>query len=363
MRKRVLRYGIVSFLILGALAAFPGCGVRYVAVSAYYQLEMLARAEPVEKILAEGNLSAGEDQRLRIFAEVKSFGATLGLSATHNYDNFARSWPYTIWNLSATPPLSFTPKTWWFPIVGTVPYLGYFNAEEAHTQRVRLEAEGYEVYMRTVGAYSTLGWFRDPILPAMMRWDEAQIAETVSHELAHATLWIPGSVAFNESFASVVGVEAGDQFLVHKYGSDAAEVTAARDADHDWLIFRSILDALYVDLDKVYVSDATDVEKLKQKGELYASMADRVRASEIRNKTRYLDVVRIQSWNNARLMQFRTYNSGEADFNALMAHHQHNVAAFIKDVRRITAGQSDPFAALHTHVESLRQAPTGVQKF
>lgn len=363
MRKRRLSYAIVSFLILATVVATPGCGVRYVAVSAYYQMEMLARAEPVETILAEGSLSAGEEQRLRIFAEVKAFGATLGLSATHNYDNFARSWPHTIWNLSATPPLSFTPKTWWFPIVGTVPYLGYFNAEEAHTQRVRLEAGGYEVYMRTVGAYSTLGWFRDPILPAMMRWDEPQIAETVSHELAHATLWIPGSVAFNESFASIVGVEAGDQFLVYKYGPDGPEVAAAREADHDWLVFRSILDGLYVDLDQLYGSSVPDDEKLKQKAELYASMADRVRSSEIRNKTRYLDVVRVQSWNNARLMQFRTYNSGEADFKALMAHHQQNVLAFIQDVRRITAGQADPFAALHVAVQGLGQPATGVQKF
>ena len=354
-RKRTLRYGIVALLAVLGLASTPACAVRYVATRAFYQAELLARREPVDKILAEGTLSAGQEQRLRIFAEVKAFGASVGLSATHNYDTYARTWDRTIWNLSATPALSFAPKTWWFPIVGTVPYLGYFNAADAHTQRVRLEAQGYEVYMRTVAAYSTLGWFRDPILPAMLRWDEPQIAETVSHELAHATLWIPGSVAFNESFASVVGIEIGDQFLVHKYGKDSAEVAAAHDADHDWLVFRELLDTLYKELDAVYVSTAPDGEKSRLKTELYASMADRVLASELRNKTRYLDVVRVQSWNNARLMQFRTYHTGEAAFQALMERHDHDVAAFIDDVRRITAGADDPFAAL--------QASTVVQKF
>jgi predicted aminopeptidase len=345
--KRTFRYLIAAFVCGLAAMAMPGCGARYIVVSAYYQAELLSSRQPVEKVLENGGLSAGEEQRLRLFAEVKSFGKDIGLSATHNYDTYARTWDRTIWNVCAAPPLSFEPKTWWFPIVGTVPYLGYFTEAEAQTQRIRLEAEGYEVYMRTVAAYSTLGWFRDPILPQMLRWDEPQIAETVSHELAHATLWIPGSVAFNESFASVVGTEAGNQYLAHKYGPESAEVVAAREGSHDWLVFQAVLDGLYRELDAVYRSpQLSDVEKTAQKAELYASLADRVRASTIRNQPRYLQAVRLQQWNNARLMQFRTYNSAEAEFQALLQRHDANIPAFIDDVRRITKGAKDPFAAL-----------------
>ena len=335
-----------------ALAMLPSCGIRYVVVSGYYQAEMLARGEPVDGLLASGELSAGEEQRLRLFAEVKDFGKSIGLSATDNYSNYARSWPYTIYNLSACPPLSFSPKTWWFPVVGTVPYLGYFQPEDVATARVRLEAEGYEVHSRVVNAYSTLGWFKDPILPAMLTWPEPQVAETVLHELAHATLWIPGSVTFNESFANVVGQAAGDQFLAQKYGEDSKELADAREADHDWLVFQSILQGLYAELDAVYQSADPDDVRTEAKQRLYASLDDRVLASAIRQKPRYLQIVRTQVWNNPRLMQFRTYNTGEAEFQALMERSNHDILVFIEEVRRLTRGADDPFAALREAVTS-----------
>jgi predicted aminopeptidase len=345
-RAHARNLGCLSAALLGALLAVPSCGARYVVVSGYYQAEMLARREPVDEVLASGVLSAGEEQRLRLFGEVKAFGATLGLSATGNYSTYARTWPHTIYNLSACKPLSFDPRTWWFPIVGTVPYLGFFTSEALDTQRLRLESQGYEVYTRVVNAYSTLGWFEDPVLPAMLTWSEAQVAETVLHELAHATLWIPGSVPFNESFASAVGEAASDQFLVQKYGRDSAEVSAAREATEDGLRFQALLQALYAELDSNYRSMATDEDKLRRKEELYASLDDRVLASEIVAKPRYLQVVRTQTWNNPRLMQFRTYNTGEAEFAVLLARSNHDIHAFIDAVRTATAGKPDPFAAL-----------------
>jgi predicted aminopeptidase len=242
--------------------------------------------------------------------------------------------------------------------VGRVPYLGYFTDPDMNTARVRLEAQGYEVAVREVGAFSTLGWFRDPILPAMLTWDEPRIAETVSHELAHATLWIPGSVDFNESFANVVGVRAGDQFLVHKYGEGSAEVQAARDADHDWIVFQALLGGLYADLDVVYRDAAlSDAEKTARKAELYATLDDRVLASDIRQKPRWVQIVRTQTWNNPRLSQFHTYNSGEADFAALLAADGGDVRAFIAHLHTITRGARDPFVALHAAVAALPPPP------
>ena len=347
MTTRRWRRFFLGVLVGLAPLFLPSCGVRYVASSARYQAELLLRREPVAEVLASGALSAGQEQRLRLFAEVKAFGATLGLSSTDNYETLARTWDRHIWNLSACPPLSFRSRTWWFPIVGTVPYLGFFRDEDVATWRVRLEAAGDEVSVREVGAYSTLGWFRDPILPSMLTWDEPRIAETVSHELAHATLWIPGSVNFNESFANVVGQAAGDRFLVHKYGEGSAEVQAARDGDHDWTVFQGLLSQLYDDLQAVY-SDVSldDATKSAKKALLYASLSDRVLASEIRQKPRWLTIVRTQTWNNARLAQFRTYNSGEADFAALLAQETGDLARFIVRVREVTRGADDPFAAL-----------------
>lgn len=345
---RRARQGVFLAVVAGVgLSALPSCGVRYVASSAVHQVDLLARAEPVAVSLASGHLSAGQEQRLALFAEVKAFGATIGLAATDNYSTYARTWDRRIWNVAACPPLSFTPRTWWFPIVGTVPYLGYFSDEEMNTARVRLEAAGDEVAVREVGAYSTLGWFRDPILPAMLTWDEPRIAGTVSHELAHATLWIPGSVDFNETFASVVGDAAGDLFLVRKYGADSPEVRAARDANLDWNEFQRVIGGLYADLDAVYRDPAlTDEAKRLRKAELYDSFDDRVLAAPLRQKPRWLQMVRTQRWNNPRLSQFHTYNTGEAEFLTILAAEGGDIRAFIERIRTITRGARDPFAAL-----------------
>lgn len=342
-----LGVGFVAVLAAGS----SSCGANYIIKSGFHQAELLSKREPVEAVLAGGSLSAGEEQRLRLFAEVKAFGATLGLKSTDNYSTYARTWDRRIWNLAACPELSFSAKTWWFPIVGTVPYLGFFTDEDMNTWRVRLEREGLEVSVREVGAYSTLGWFRDPVLPAMLRWDEPRIAETVSHELAHATLWIPGSVSFNESFASVVGEAAGDAFLVQKYGAESAEVRAARDGNHDWIVFQGLLAALYAELDAVYRDvTASDAQKRDRKAALYASLSDRVLASALRQKPRWLQLVRTSTWNNPRLAQFHTYNSGEADFAAVLTACEGDIECFIERIRTITAGKRDPFAALHRAV-------------
>ena len=338
-----------NFLVGVAVAALgSGCGVRYVATSAAYELELLTKAEPVAVSLASGRLSAGQEQRLRLFAEVKAFGATLGLRATRNYSTYSRTWERRIWNLSAAPPLSFASHTWTFPIVGRVPYLGFFSDMDVAVERSKLEGEGYEVAVREVGAFSTLGWFRDPILPTMLTWDEARIAETVSHELAHATLWIPGSVDFNESFASVVGETAGGRYLVHKYGEGSEPVRDARDRDHDWRIFQMLLLGLYEDLDVLYRDPLLpDAEKLARKAALYGSLPDRVLASEIRQPARWARYAKERPWNNASLAQLRTYNHGDDDFTALLRHCAGDLRRFIPAVRAITRGARDPFAALH----------------
>ncbi len=341
-------------LALLSAVFLSGCGVRYVLLSAGYQLELLAKREPIERVMALGTLSAGEEQRLRIFEEVKTFGATLGLSATHNYGTYARTWDRTMWNLTACSELSLQPRTWWFPIVGRVPYLGFFTDGDVRAWRDRLERGGDEVYVREVGAYSTLGWFRDPVLPSMLRWEEARIAETVSHELAHATLWIPGSVGFNESFASVVGDAAGEAYLVQKFGVGSAEVGAARDADHDARVFSSVLAQLHDDLDALFRDPLrSEEEKRVVKADLYASLEARVAAADLRRTEGWLRRVRSSAWNNPRLSQFHTYNSGEGDFNAILRSCDGNLAVFIDRIRSIVRGRADPFVALSEAAEDL----------
>ncbi len=350
---RALLRGLVAF---GLFILSPGC-VGYVVASGYFQAELLLSRRPATDVLAEGRLSVGEHQRLALVPALKAYGLSLGLSATDNYDTLAVGWHRSIYNVSACEPLSFTSRTWGFPIVGRVPYLGFFRPEDAERRAARLTEGGYEVWVRTAGAYSTLGWFRDPVLPGMLRWSEADLAETVFHELAHATLWIRGSVAFNESFASFVGDVAATRYLEDTYGAESAEVRAFTESNADHRRWQLLLHDLYEDLDKVYRDPALDDgARTQKKAELYLSLPRRIGDSDLVRKARYQRVATAEPWNNARLAQHRTYNTAQdhfADVYALSG----DLPRFIADVRQVVKGARQPFDALRRRAETAVQIP------
>jgi predicted aminopeptidase len=358
---RASRWKVGLAVVSAALLAstlLPSCGVGYVLSSGYYQAELLASRRPIDKVLAKGGLGVGEEQRLRLIPEIKAYGKQIGLSATDNYETLAVGWDHTIWNLSACDPLSFTPVTWWFPVVGRVPYLGYFDEADAHAKEKPLLAAGYDVHIRTAGAYSTLGWFRDPVLPGMLQWSEPELAETVFHELAHATLWVPGNVNFNETFANFVGETAVDRYVSDKYGADSTELADLRRSGRDWLRFEGVLHGLYEDLDTVYKDPALDrTEKTARKAALYASLESRALTSGLENPAPYVASIRRSAWNNARIMQFQTYNSNEDWFSAILARNDGDIHRFIDDIGAITRGKPDPFVALRDAADTVVQNP------
>ena len=252
MSRRRLTFAILIALISGCLSVPK---LRYLLVQAYFQVELLARRTPLDTAFNNGDIPEKYADKLQVIRQVKRFGESIGLEATDNYDTIAVGWNRTIWNVSASRPDRFAPKRWWFPITGSVPYLGYFRQQDARLAEQQLQRSGFDVYVRTAGAYSTLGWFRDPILPAMLRWSEYSLASTLLHELAHATLWIPGSIKFNESFANVVGERAGLQYLAHTYGPESDELNKALQQLEDRARYRELLHELYKNLDTLYQRD------------------------------------------------------------------------------------------------------------
>lgn len=341
--NRTVRFLALTMFMLTSTA----CNVGYIARQGTFELSMLASARPVARLQAEGGLSAGQEQRLALLPDIKAYGAELGLSATRNYETLATGREWIIWNISACDPLSFTPRTWTFPIVGKVPYLGFFSEAEARAEAAELETQGYETYVRTAGTFSTLGWFRDPLLPNMLRWSEADLAETVFHELAHATLWVPGSVPFNESFASFVGETAAVRYLADRHGADSEQLLSYQREDRDWRRYEQVLHGLYENLDAAYRDSTITVEERRaRKAELYASLPDRVRAAGLEDADRYLRSIRRTPWNNARMIQFKAYNSHDELFAAVLDRNHGDLRAFIDDVQRITRGRKDPFQAL-----------------
>ena len=354
------RFGLATLSTL-ALAVvlslvIPGCRAGYVIRSAWFQGELLASRVPFDEARARPDLDPKVRAGLDLVDDIKAYGQEIGLKPTKAYTSIALDWDRKMWNISACPPLSFQPKTWWFPVVGRVPYLGFFRPEDVDRTRARLEAEGYEVYQRKIGTYSTLGWFADPLLPGMIDDNAYEMARLVLHELAHATVWIPGSVAFNESFASFVGDEAATRYIVAREGPDAPELAQALRDEQDMFLWRRLQRDLYERLQAVYTDDALSRdEKLARKAQIYAAFPDTVRAAPFQDGDWAVKAATNGTWNNARLMQFRTYNERRSAFEVLFEANQGNLLAFMEEVRRVTSEGDDPFEALE-QAAAVREA-------
>ena len=179
--------------------SLPGCA--YIAKQAEGQLKLLAGRVPIEQALEEVEFSPKERELLDWLPRIKAFGEeVVGLKPTPNYMTINPDFSGVIWNVSAAAPDRFLSHRYNYPVVGALPYIGFWDKDDAKAEVARLQALGWETYMRTAGAYSTLGWFRDPLWRSMLAWDFERFVNTVLHELAHATLWLPGQGKFNESF-------------------------------------------------------------------------------------------------------------------------------------------------------------------
>ncbi len=243
----------VSLLALALLAAgmLSGC---YLARQAQGQLRILTHMRRIEDVLADPAVPHAVKEKLRLVLEVKEYGEReMGLAPSDNYTRFYDTGGHPVSHLvSACRQDRFHPHTWWFPIVGTVPYKGFFDPADAGAEAAGLAAQGYDVATHEVAAYSTLGWFPDPVFSTMMDDSEEEIAALVLHELTHGTVYVTGNTDFNESLATFAGRQGALEFVRWRFGLGtpvydravarfaAAEIRDARALD----LFRR-LDDLY----------------------------------------------------------------------------------------------------------------------
>jgi predicted aminopeptidase len=207
---------------VGALAggcAAAGSGVDRLAdgVGYYWQsiaghFSLMQRAQPIDDLLGRPDLDAPTRKRLALARDIRRFAVTeLGLPDNGSYTRFAQlDQPFVTWGVVAAPELSLRLTQWCFPIAGCVTYRGYYSLEAAERYAARLSASGLDVQVSGVPAYSTLGWFDDPLLSTFINYPDAEVARLIFHELSHQVVYVPGDSMFNESFATAVeqlGVE------------------------------------------------------------------------------------------------------------------------------------------------------------
>ena len=228
--KRRPYTGSLIFTIITLTALSFLCGQCYALRQTWGQIEILRLRRPIPEVLADANTPQTVRQKLLFVEKVRRFiqeRMQLDIAQTFQYYTQLDR-PELAWNVSASESLALKAKTWWFPIVGDVPYLGYFEYADAKAKADALRKEGWDVSLNTVAAYSTLGWFDDPLLSTQLNYSKWYLAQLLIHECAHANLWFVDDVSFNESFASFVGQQGALQFFKESYGVKAYRARLAR---------------------------------------------------------------------------------------------------------------------------------------
>ena len=215
MRPRIRRFGPLAAAV-AVMLLLSSCGeIGYYAQSIHGEAQILARREPISKVLADPATPPALRARLETVLVIRDFASRdLGLPDNGSYRCYADlGRPYVLWNVVATPEFSLTPVTWCFPIAGCVSYRGYFAEKDARTFAGKLTREGDDVFLYGVSAFSTLGWFDDPVLNTFNAYSIPRLAGLIFHELAHQRLYIKGDSAFDEAFAKTVEFEGVRRYL------------------------------------------------------------------------------------------------------------------------------------------------------
>jgi predicted aminopeptidase len=312
-----------------------GCStLGYYAHVANGQAKLLSHRQPIAKLVADENVDSSLRTRLARAEEARRFAsAKLGLPRNASYTSYVDlGRPYVTWNVFATPALSVDPITHCFPFAGCVAYLGFFDKAKAEREATRLGAEGNDTAIEGTAAYSTLGWFSDPILSSMLRWSDDELDGVIFHELAHQLVYVKDDTAFNESFATFVQQEGIREWRAAR---GLPPPDPGEDA-HDEAFTALVLD-LRDRLRALYAGPKTDAEKLEGKQEEIAEFRQRYRA--VRDAGWHGDD-RYDRWaegpiNNARLVPFGLYDHWVPAFGRLFVNAGSEWGAFYAAVREL----------------------------
>ncbi len=342
MRKKLLAGVVVG---LGGLAfgLLGGCaGMGYYAQSVSGHLDLVSRAKPVPDWLASPDTPQALKERLRLSQRMRDFAViTLRLPDNASYRRYADlQRPAAVWNVVAAPPLSLRLQTWCFPVMGCVGYRGYFHQDEAEAYAAQLRAQGQEVLVYGVPAYSTLGrlpgaWFSDPLLNTFIRYPEGELARMIFHELTHQVAYADHDTVFNESFATAVERLGSALWLQQESTPAAVQAYAEFNARRE--DFRALTGRYRERLEAVYAGPGSDDDKRAAKAELMTQM----RAEHQRLKRdSWAGYTGYDAWferaNNASLGVLSAYNELVPQFEQLFEQQGRDFERFYAEVQRLS---------------------------
>lgn len=331
----------VAGLALAAFLGLSACSPTYVLRATYEEARILSARQPIVEVLSEPGLDPARAEKLRLVLMLREFALRLGLDVGGSYRTIAPIGPdQTIYVLSAAPRFALESYTWWFPIVGRMPYKGFFSEAAAREAAGELEQEGYDTIVLPVAAFSTLGWFDDPLLTNLLKHDDVELAVIVLHELTHNTYYAPGHAAFNESFATFVGGRGAIDFFAHLDGEAGARTQRARALWHDDLLYSDFLGRLMARLGQAYAGGID----LERRDALFREEQTAFRALPWRTDSfRGVGSVKL---NNALLLHQWVYHTDLAAFEAVYSGRAGDLRGAIAAVIDEARGAPEPYAAL-----------------
>ncbi len=330
------RFMIVTALLL-AIPQIEGC---YYMQAIRGQFEVMHARQPIPEVIADENSPDDLKKRLTIVLEARDFAVDeLLLPDNKSYRSYADlGRDYVVWNVFAAPEFSLEPKTWCFPVAGCVAYRGYFAEEAARKKARRLRADGFDVVVGGVAAYSTLGKFSDPVLNTMMRWTDAELVSTIFHELAHQRLYIKGDTAFNESFATAVADIGMTRWLDGR--AEVASIDVFRKNRELRQSLMTLVEATKTDLRNLYGSDL-DVPLMRSRKQ---ELLDGLSAAG----GRLLEDSGSDTWNwlapplnNARLASLGLYEGRQGVFEAILRDCNEKLVCFYAETEKLAALDQD----------------------
>ncbi len=336
MGYRIRRLSLL--IAAGALlTGLSGCStLRYYGQALSGHLELVSRAEPLDTVLQREDLDPETRKRLERAREVRHFASNeLGLPKNGSYTQYADiGRPYAVWNVVATPEFSVTPLRWCYFIAGCVSYRGYFDLDEARANAREFRAQGLDVMVGGSQAYSTLGWFDDPLLNTFIERPGDQLVNIIVHELAHQRLYIKNDTAFNEAFATAVARE-GVRRWFRKHGVTGG-YEAYLEAENRRSEFHKLLISTRERLRTLYRRDISESKMRSEKEAVFADLQDQYLIFKQRwNDYDGYDAFMRQKLNNAQLAMIATYRQHVPAFEALIAQNHGDMEAFYRAAARI----------------------------
>ena len=303
------------------------------------QAAIIINARPFEEVYDDPEVDIVLKEKLRTIERIKQFAYdSIGLKASDNYTSFYQQpEDQIIFVVTACEKFKLKPYDWSFPIVGTLPYKGFFNKEEAQAEADRLKSFGYDVNVGNASGWSTLGWFNDPVLSQMLKLPEGELAELIIHELTHGTVFIADSAEYNENLATFVGVTGAAWYLTSVYGKDSPEyqeyINSGSDADLRTDFMLSC--AKYAD--SVYASIPAKAEpmfRIKTRLRLFDTIAARASRLPLKSDSTYGVRLRIHldKSGNTILMNYVRYSGKQSEFELDFLKSGQNLRIYLSEL-------------------------------